>query len=54
MNNKRLQINDFTNMILNSMKVFEGLFDHDLAIKVVYLNANGVTTFQCIKTRIVT
>jgi hypothetical protein len=29
-------------MILNSMKVFGGLFEHDLATKVVYLNPNGV------------
>jgi len=36
------------------MKVLGHLFDYDLAIKVVYFHANGATTFQNVKTRVVT
>jgi hypothetical protein len=36
------------------MKVLGHLFDYDLAIKVVCFDANGATTFQGIKTRVVT
>jgi hypothetical protein len=36
------------------MKGFRGLFDHDLATKVICCGANGVATFQGIKTRVAT
>ncbi len=41
-------------MIRNSMKGFGGLFDHDLVTKVVCFSANGVATFQGIKTWVAT
>lgn len=46
--------NNLTNMIKISMKVFGGSFNHDLATKVVYFDADGVGTFQGIKIRVAT
>jgi len=36
------------------VKGFRGLFDHDLATKVVCFDADGVATFQGIKTEVAT
>jgi hypothetical protein len=41
-------------MIKISMKVFGGSYDHDLATKIMYFDANGVGTFQGIKIRVAT
>jgi ubiquinone/menaquinone biosynthesis C-methylase UbiE len=41
-------------MIQNLMKGFGGLFDHDLVIKVVCFDVDGVVAFQGIKTRVAT
>ncbi len=46
--------NNFTNMIRNLVKGFRGLFDHDLATKVICFDAHGVATFQGIKTEVAT
>jgi hypothetical protein len=41
-------------MIQNSLKGFGRLFDHDLVTKVVCFGADGVATFQGIKTKVAT
>ncbi len=48
------KINNFTNMIRNSMKGFGGLSNHDLATKVVCFGVNGAATFQGIKIGVAT
>jgi hypothetical protein len=46
--------NNLTNIIKISMKVLGGLSNHDLAIKVIYFDADGVGTFQGINIRVET